>query len=159
LRYTDNSVVVVPPVVTPPVVIPPVVTDPIVTPPVVTDPVVIPPVVTDPIVTPPVVTDPIVTPPVVTDPNIGGGSLGTVGFESKGKSIIVSVKDHRIKINSFDETIAIVKVYDLNGRLLYKNEHVNQKEFVIQNLNSSDQFLIVLTQLINGKWITKEIVL
>ncbi|TRX33532.1 T9SS sorting signal type C domain-containing protein [Flavobacterium sp. ZT3R18] len=144
LRYTDNSVVVV---------------DPVVTTPVVTDPIVTTPVVTDPIVTIPVVTTPVVTTPVVTDPNIGGGTtLGIDGFENKGRAVVVSVKDHQIKINSFDETIGTVMVYDLRGRLLYQNEHVNKNEFVIYNLDSSDQFLIVLTQLINGKWITKEIV-
>ncbi|WP_281322899.1 T9SS sorting signal type C domain-containing protein [Flavobacterium aestivum] len=151
------------PVITDPVVKDPVVTDPVVKDPVVTDPVVKDPVVTDPVIKDPVIKDPIVTTPVVTDPialdpTKGGSTLGTDGFENKGRAVVVSVKDHQIKINSFDETIGTVMVYDLRGRLLYQKEHVNRNEYVISNLDSSDQFLIVLTQLINGKWITKEIV-
>jgi hypothetical protein len=92
-----------------------------------------------------VVTNPVVADLKVLDPN-------------KGRAVVVSVKDHQIKINSFDETIGMVMVYDLTGRLLYEKEHVNKNEFVIHNLKSSDQFLIVLTQLLNGKWITQEIV-
>jgi hypothetical protein len=42
--------------------------------------------------------------------------------------------------------------------LLYQNNHVNSNEFIIQDLNSSDQFLIVMTQLIKGNWVTKEII-
>jgi hypothetical protein len=104
------------------------------------------------------VTNPIVTDPIVLDPTKGGATLGTDGFESKGRGVVVYVKDHQIKINSFDETIGAVMIYDLRGRLLYQNEHVNKNEFAINNLDSKEQFLIVLTQLIDGKWITKEIV-
>jgi hypothetical protein len=97
------------------------------------------------VVTNPIMTNPVVADLKVLDPN-------------KGRAVVVSVKDHQIKINSLDETIGMVMVYDLTGKLLYQNEHVNKNEFVIHNLKSSDQFLIVLTQLLNGKWITQEIV-
>ena len=79
-------------------------------------------------------------------------------IDKKGKGVIVSVNNRQIKINSFDETMAAVMVYDLRGRMLYENNHVNANEFIIQGLNASDQFLIVMTQLTNGKWVTKEIV-
>jgi hypothetical protein len=49
--------------------------------------------------------------------------------------------------------ITKIMIYDFRGRLLYQNEQVNKNEFVIRNLNSSDQFLMVLTQLKNGKWV------
>jgi hypothetical protein len=166
----DPPIVVTPPVVVdPPVVVtPPVVVDPpiVVTPPVVIDPpvVVTPPVVVDPpiVVTPPVAVDPpvVVTPPVIVIPPVSGldPTLENPSFDKKGKSVIVSVKDRQIKVNSFDETIASLMVYDLRGRLLYENDNVNKNEFVLQDLNSSDQFLIVITQLTNGKWVTKEII-
>jgi hypothetical protein len=146
------------PIVTNPIVTEPVVKDPVVTNPIVTDPIVTNPIVTDPVIKDPIVTNPIVTDPIVLDPSNGGGTLGNDDFVNKGRSVVVSVKDHQIKINSFDETIGMVMVYDLRGRLLFQNDHVNKNEYVIQNLDSSDQFLIVLTQLINGKWVTKEIV-
>ncbi|MBW4361109.1 PA14 domain-containing protein [Flavobacterium taihuense] len=85
-------------------------------------------------------------------------TLGTDSFDTSGKSVIVSVKNHQIKINSFEETIAAVKVYDLKGSLIYENNKVSKDEFMIENLTASDQFLIVLTQLENGKWVTQEII-
>jgi hypothetical protein len=143
LVYVDKTAVVVPPVVEPPVVVNP--------PRTVDSPVVQPPVVVEP---PVVVNPPIVLPPVsVLDP-----TLGNEDFDKNDKSLIVSVLNHQIKINSFDETIAKVTVYDLRGRLLYENNKVNTNEYTIEHLNVSSQFLIVVTQLINGKWVTKEIV-
>jgi hypothetical protein len=181
LRYTDNAVVVVPPVVVqPPVVIePPVVTVPpvIVEPPVVIEPPVVvqPPVVIEPpvVVQPPVVVEPpvaieppvvvqppvVVSPPVVIPPIVSlDPTLENPSFTKTEKPLVVSVKNHQIKINSFNETMTAVMVYDLKGSLLYENDHVNSNEFIIQHLNSGDQFLIVITQLTNGKWISKEII-
>jgi hypothetical protein len=132
LRYTDNSVVVTDPVVT----------DPVVTPPVVLEP---PVIITPPIIIPPV---------IVLDP-----ALGNPSFDEKGKSVIVSVKNHQIRINSFDETMAVVMIYDLRGRLLYENDNVNNTEFVIQNLASANQVLIVKVQLKNEKWAVNQIIL
>jgi uncharacterized protein YjdB len=168
----DPPVVVVPPVVVDPpvVVVPPVVVDPpvVVVPPVVVDPpiVVVPPVVIDPpvVVVPPVVVDPpvVVVPPVVVDPPIvvdpSSPNLENPSFTKVEKALVVSVKDHQIKINTFEMTMAKVMVYDLRGRLLYQNNAVNSNEFIIPDLNASDQFLIVMTQLIEGKWVTKEII-
>jgi hypothetical protein len=187
LRYTDNTVVVVPPVVVqPPVVIePPVVTVPpvIVEPPVVIEPPVVvqPPVVIEPpvaieppvVVQPPVVVEPpvaieppvvvgppvVVSPPIVIPPIVSlDPTLENPSFTKTEKPLVVSVKNHQIKINSFNETMTAVMVYDLKGSLLYENDHVNSNEFIIQHLNSGDQFLIVITQLTNGKWISKEII-
>ncbi|HSD08143.1 T9SS sorting signal type C domain-containing protein [Flavobacterium sp.] len=84
--------------------------------------------------------------------------LGTGDFEIKEKEVIVSVKDRQIKINSFAETIASVKIYDLKGSLIYENDKVNKNEFIINHLKSSNQFLIVMAQLENGKWISEEII-
>jgi len=84
--------------------------------------------------------------------------LGTGDFETKGKGVVVSVNNRQIKVNSFDETISAIKVYDLNGSVIYEKEKVNNNEFIIDHLKSSDQFMIVMTQLENGKWITEEII-
>lgn len=74
------------------------------------------------------------------------------------KPVIVSVQNHLIKINSFDEIMDKLFIYDLNGRLLYKNEYVNSNEFTIPDFISSKQFLIVKTLLKNGEWFTTEII-
>ncbi|PZX95480.1 hypothetical protein DOS84_02625 [Flavobacterium aquariorum] len=80
-------------------------------------------------------------------------------LDRKEKSVVVSVRDHQIKINSLNEIMSTVVVYDLKGRMLYENGHINDNEFIIQELNSSDQFLIVVTELANKNRITKKIVL
>jgi len=77
---------------------------------------------------------------------------------AKGKGIIVSVKNHQIKVNSFDQTISSIMIYDLKGSLLYENKKVGKNEFTVDHLTAADQFMIVTTQLDNGKWISEEII-
>ncbi|WP_281227179.1 hypothetical protein [Flavobacterium aquiphilum] len=78
--------------------------------------------------------------------------------DSVDNSVLVFVKDKQIKVNSFDQIIDKVLVYDLKASLLYQKEDINSSEFVISNFASIEQFLIVQVLLKNGKWITKEIV-
>ncbi|WP_348798125.1 calcium-binding protein [Flavobacterium adhaerens] len=85
-------------------------------------------------------------------------SLGTDDNEIDAKGAIVSVKNHRIKINSFDQSLKTVKVYDLKGSLLFDKNKLDSKEFIIDQLNAADQIMIVMVQLENGKWMSKEIV-
>jgi hypothetical protein len=94
----------------------------------------------------PIVANPIVTDSIALDQNKGNTTLATDDFVKKERSLIVSVKDHQIKIDSFEETIGMVVVYDLRGRQLFQNEHVNENEYVIRDLGVRDQFLIVLIQ-------------
>jgi hypothetical protein len=84
--------------------------------------------------------------------------LNVIDTTNLYKSVIVSVQNHQIKINSFDEIIDKLMIYDLNGRLVYEKENVDSNGFSIPDFNSSEQFLIVQTLLKNGEWITKEIV-
>ena len=159
--------VVTDPVVTDPVVVP-IVDEPVVTDPVVTDPVIVPivdePVVTDPVVTDPVVV-PIVTAPVIIDPIVTEPVVSTPiavvphgNLDKNGKTVIVSVNNHQIKVNSFDGMIQIVMVYDLKGTLIYEMKAVNSVEFVIQNLETANKVLVVKTQLKNEKWLVNKIV-
>jgi len=84
--------------------------------------------------------------------------LGTGDVEVKGKGVIVSVRDRQIKINSFDQTLLSVKVYDLKGSLLCENNKVDKNEFIINHLESSDQVLIVTAQLESGKKVSEKII-
>ncbi|REG91197.1 YDG domain-containing protein [Flavobacterium aquicola] len=84
--------------------------------------------------------------------------LGTGDFDSKGKGVIVSVKNAQIKINSFDKALSSVKIYDLKGSLLYEKNKVNKNEFIVDHFVSSNQFMIVTVQLEDGKWVTEEII-
>jgi hypothetical protein len=85
-------------------------------------------------------------------------TLGTDDNQTKGKGVIVSVKNSQIKVNSFDQSLTSVNVYDLKGSLLYQKNKLDTKEFIIDQLNSSNQFMIVMVQLENGKWVSEEII-
>jgi hypothetical protein len=84
--------------------------------------------------------------------------LGTGDVEVKGKGVFVSVKNREIKINSFDQILSSVKVFDLKGSLLYERNKVNKNEFIIDTLTASSQFMVVMVQLEDGKWISEEII-
>ncbi|WP_264565883.1 T9SS sorting signal type C domain-containing protein [Flavobacterium sp. N3904] len=154
------------PVVTDPIVDVPVVIDPIVELPVVIDPIVELPVVTNPIVDAPVVKDPIVEVPVIDNPFVTESVVATPivfeikqnRFDSHSKPVIVSVNDHQIKVNSTNEKIDKIMVYNLGGRQLYEVAAINSTEFVIPNVESSNKFLIIRTLLTNGKGFVNKIV-
>ncbi|MDR6843821.1 T9SS sorting signal type C domain-containing protein [Flavobacterium granuli] len=74
------------------------------------------------------------------------------------KKVLVSVKNHHIKINSFDQTIENVTIYDLSRRKLYERENINSNEFNVPSFSSTNQFLMVQIRLKNGKWVTEKIV-
>jgi hypothetical protein len=112
---------------------------------VMTNPTIICPIVT------PIVTIPVVVKPIVLYPILGGGTiLGAVSFDNKEKSVLVSVENRQITINSLNGTIAKVMIYDLSGKLLYQNEQVNKNECVISNMDSVKKIVVVVTELSNG---------
>lgn len=85
-------------------------------------------------------------------------SLGTDDFETKENGVIVSVKNSQIKISSFKQIMSSVKLYDLKGSLLYEKKELNKYEYVIDHLSSSDQLMIVIAQLENGKNVSEKII-
>jgi hypothetical protein len=90
--------------------------------------------------------------------NASTSKLSTGDADVKGKGVFVSVRNLQIKINSFDQNLTSVKVYDLKGSLLYEKNKVSKNEFIIDALNASNQFMIVMMQLEEGKWISEEII-
>ena len=95
----------------------------------------------------------VITPVVVLNPTLETPSLTT-----NSKSVIVSAKNNQIKVNSFDETIDTIMVYDLRGRKLYENLNVNRNEYQISTLVQNKQLLIVVIELKNGLKQSKEII-
>jgi len=84
--------------------------------------------------------------------------LGTGNFETTGKGVVVLVKNHQIMINSFDEMMSSVKVYDLKGSLIYEKKNIGRNTLIIDHLISGDQVLVVMTDLENGKKVSEKIV-
>ena len=85
-------------------------------------------------------------------------TLETDSFSIKENQVFVSSKNKQIKINSASETIHKVLVYDLLGRLIYQKNKVSNKEYLISNLELSNQTLLVKTFLDNGLTITNKII-
>ena len=85
-------------------------------------------------------------------------ALGNEDFIIKENSVLVSVKNKQIKINSTSENIDKIMVYDISGKQIYKKEKVSNQEVIISNLTTKNQVLIVKTTLQNGKTVTDKIV-
>jgi hypothetical protein len=144
-----DPVVAVPEV--PAVIVPdPVVTVPEVPVVIVPDPVVIVPEVPVVIVPDPIVTIPEVLPPFDIVKNVYG---------AKEKSVIVSVNNNQITINSTEAPINQVFVYNMGQTQLFERNNINSKEFVIDDIGAAKQVLIIRTQLRNGKLTTSKIIL
>ncbi|MGQ7946088.1 hypothetical protein [Flavobacterium sp. WC2509] len=84
--------------------------------------------------------------------------LNTEDVQTKGKEVILSVKSGQIKINSFDQNLSFVKVYDLKGSLIFEKNKLGKNELIIDNLKGSNQVMIVITQLEDGNSMSQEIV-
>jgi hypothetical protein len=85
-------------------------------------------------------------------------TLGTGDFEAADDKVVISVKNKQIKIDSSDETIDKVLIFDLIGKQLYKKINVGNNEHVISNLSSSEQALIVKIVLQNGQTVSKKVI-
>ena len=84
-------------------------------------------------------------------------TLGKPDFGISKKKVLVSVKNSQIIINSFNEIIDKVTIYELLGRKLSQKRNVNSNELLIANLFSSNQTLVVKTVLKNGMTYTDKI--
>jgi hypothetical protein len=85
-------------------------------------------------------------------------TLGTDESKISENKLIVSVKDRQLKVNSYEDTIDKVWVYDLLGRQIFTKEKVDRNELIISNLVSAKQTLIVKVLLQNGQTVTNKVV-
>jgi hypothetical protein len=73
-------------------------------------------------------------------------------------NVTVFKKANNINIKSVLETIKSVSIYDVSGRLIYENSNVNNNDFVISNLNSSNQVLLLQIKTNDGLISTKKLI-
>ncbi|WP_374174310.1 T9SS sorting signal type C domain-containing protein [Flavobacterium tructae] len=85
-------------------------------------------------------------------------TLGVGDFENLKDGILVSIKDKVIAIQSSQENIKEVTVYDVSGKMLYNKKKVGNKEVHIQNLPSSNQVLLVKVTLANDFATTRKVI-
>lgn len=85
--------------------------------------------------------------------------LGNVDFDVAGDQVVVAVSNHVISIKSHTESIQKAEVYDLLGRLVYRQGTVNSKELSIAEVSASQQAVLLKLTLNNGQQITRKIML
>lgn len=73
-------------------------------------------------------------------------------------NVIIFKNTSGIHVQSLQEKIKDITVFDTRGRTIYSNKSVNSKDFTISNLNASQQVLIVQTTSIEGVIVSKKIV-
>jgi hypothetical protein len=174
-----EEVMVINPIVETPVVAEPIIPEPVIVSPIVEEVVVINPIIEIPVVAEPIIPEPVIVSPIVEEVMVNTPIVETpvvaeaIAFEinnnsstfgvgnhlgNKVRPVAVYSNNHEIKVYSSDENIDKVMVYNLAGRPLYEVAGINNAEFVISSLNSSNQFLIVRTFLKNGKGFINKIV-
>ena len=89
--------------------------------------------------------EPVVETPVVETPVIDS-------------SVTVSVKQDQITVSSSEDLISKIIIYDVAGKIIYQKEDVSTNDFMIQDLLSGQQVLLVTLVLENGKTTSTKIV-
>lgn len=72
-------------------------------------------------------------------------------------SVLIYPTNGNITINSSNEKISSVRVYDILGKQIYEKTNINNNEFVISDIMAQNQSLIVKLTLVNGQQNTKKI--
>ncbi|WNM19807.1 choice-of-anchor D domain-containing protein [Flavobacterium capsici] len=85
-------------------------------------------------------------------------SLDNQDIETINSNVIVSSNNDMVTVKSTQEEIKSVKIYDLLGRELIKNEKVNGLQFSTYLNNVSTQTLIVKIQMGNNFTVSKKII-
>lgn len=85
----------------------------------------------------------------------------TLGIEnnevSERSNVSVFTRRNEITVSSVIEQIDKLFVYDLTGKLVYKNLNVESNLFTLPNLVLGNQLLLLKVQLENGELITKKV--
>ena len=89
---------------------------------------------------------------------ISKATPGTDDFVSQENGVVIFNKNKEITIQSSEELIAKVQVFDVSGKLIIEKSKLNSNETILRNLSLADQVLIVKVVLENGKTISEKII-
>ena len=78
--------------------------------------------------------------------------------KSSVSDVVVSSANKEILVQSFGENMQQISVYDMVGRSIFNSNTINNTEFIINNVSSSQQTLIIKVTLESGKVITKKLI-
>ena len=85
-------------------------------------------------------------------------SLGVDNPQFNANSVVIYKKDKEIFINTGLVSISQLKVFDIQGRMIYENKNINKSDAVIKNLPPAEQVLIVQVFLVDGNIVSKKVV-
>ena len=84
-------------------------------------------------------------------------TLNTDEFSNNKESVFVSSKNEQLQINSTNEFIDEVAIYNLNGRKIYQKKEINNSDFSVLNLQAGHQVVMVKIVLRNGESVSRKI--
>ena len=84
-------------------------------------------------------------------------TLNTDEFSNNKESVFVSSKNEQLQINSTNEFIHEVAIYNLNGRKIYQKKEINSSDFSVLNLQAGHQVVMVKIVLQDGYSVTKKV--
>lgn len=85
-------------------------------------------------------------------------TLSTNKFQKEKESVLVFRKNKQLQINSTEELIDEVAIYDLSGRKMYQRSNINDINFSVLNLVSNHQVVLVNIVFQNGRSVVKKVV-
>ncbi len=85
-------------------------------------------------------------------------TLGVNNPNFDPNSIVIYKKDKEIFINAGLASISQLRVFDIQGRMIYENKNINKTDAVIKNLPPAEQVLIVQVVLLDGNTVSKKVV-
>jgi uncharacterized delta-60 repeat protein len=85
-------------------------------------------------------------------------ALGNGTFKDDSKSTFIYAKNQIINIESFNENIKKITIFDISGNELYKKDKLETKKVSVQNLLSPHQILLVKVNFQNGKSTSKKVI-
>lgn len=85
-------------------------------------------------------------------------TLGINNPKFDSNSVVIYKKDKEIFINAGIASISQLKVFDIQGRMIYENKNINKTDAIIKNLPPAEQVLIVQVILLDGNIVSKKVV-
>jgi hypothetical protein len=85
-------------------------------------------------------------------------TLSANKFQQEKESVLVFHKNKQLQINSTEELIDEVTIYDLSGKKMYKKSNINDVDFSVLNLVSNHQVVLINIVFQNGRSVVRKVI-
>jgi len=85
-------------------------------------------------------------------------ALGNSSLNFNDDSVFIYKENKDVVIDASNVMIDSIAIYDVRGSQLFSKSKINATDYVVSNLSSSEQVLIVTVTSLDGKKVTKKIV-